>query len=196
MQITEEQIRRLMHYARVSREEARQALEQADGDLLNALELLLDKKQQEEAQKRCPAPPERPKDGSLTGILSRILRFLVENRLEACLPGTERRIECPIVALIALLFLAWYALLFFVALGVCLGWRFHFVGPDLGKESVNRVVSDLDDAAESLRDAVAEDLRAFARERRRSREEKKHPHGDKGEQEREGAKDGGTDFNC
>lgn len=151
MNITDEQIKRLMHYTRASAERAAAALKEADGDLLDALRILLDEEASVDDGRDPRLPPAGAGKGKkLEGVLRRVWRFLVENRLEAYRPGREQRIECPLAALLALLVLAWYALLFFMILGVCFGWRFRLAGPDLGKDSVNRVVSDLDNAAEGL----------------------------------------------
>lgn len=134
MKITEEQIQRLVHYTRASAERAAAALEEADGDLLDALRILLGEDAPQNVRPDTGAPaPGQEREPKWKGLLKRIWRFLVENRLEAFQPGREKRIECPLAALIALMALAWYALLFFLILGVCLGWEFRFAGPDLGK---------------------------------------------------------------
>lgn len=160
MKITDEQIQRLMHYTRASAERAAAALQEADGDLLDALRILLGEEASVDDGRDPKIPPAGAGKGKKReGTLRRVWRFLVENRLEAYRPGREQKIECPLAALVALLVLAWYALLFFMILGICFGWKFRFDGPNLGKDSVNRVVSDLDDAAESLYQGVVRKLR-------------------------------------
>lgn len=151
MKITDEQIERLMRYADVSRSEARRALEQSDGDLLNALALLL-------------SSGRKPQHGSrLRRALHRIWRFLVENRLVVYNPRGSGEIDCPAAALLALLVLAWYAVLFFLLLAVCAGWSFRVEGPQLGRSGLNSVLNALNAAAGRLRGRVRAALRRIFR---------------------------------
>jgi hypothetical protein len=133
MKITEEQIQKLMAYTHATAEQAAAALKKADGDLLNALHLLLGEQTKEERPHSAGDDPPAPTFvGRLVEFLRFLWRFLVENRLEAYRPGTERKIECPLAALLALLVIAWYAVIFFVVLGLAFGWKFRFCGTDLG----------------------------------------------------------------
>lgn len=61
--------------------------------------------------------------------------FLLNNRLEACHRyDPARQIQCPIGVLLALLAIAWYAVVGVLAAGALFGWRYRLAGPQLGKD--------------------------------------------------------------
>lgn len=69
----------------------------------------------------------------------RVWLFLVGNRLVAE-RRENRRIECPLGALLALLVIAWHVVAAVLVLGWVLGWRYRFEGPDLGEERLKKLL--------------------------------------------------------
>ena len=169
MEVTLELVEQLRQHADVSYEEAKAALEYTGGDLLEAL-IWLERmgkisgggarvgeyhSDPDAPDPRRPGPgkrPPRPGQGQPEGRWSRIWRVLTENCLE-CARG-ESRFEVPLAAVIALVLFAFYVVAIALILGFCLGWRYHFTGPELGKKSVNDVMDQIDDTAEDIREQV------------------------------------------
>ena len=159
MVVTEESVHRLSQYAGVSVQAARAALEAAGGDALEALALLerqghihLNTAGRAQSDPDAPdprtAPPPAPPE-PVPEHRNRVWRWLTENRLE-CWKG-ERCFAVPMGALIALILLAFWAVAALLLAGLCLGWRYRFAGPDLGRPRVNRVMDDIDSAAADAR---------------------------------------------
>lgn len=172
MSITREMIQRLSDHADVTFEDAQAALEASGGDMLDALSWL-------EQMGKIPTsgihsyatdtgsapPPEEPprerEQPARGNFLRSAWRWLVDNRLEICRRSDGTCVlECPIVALVALLILAWWLVLILLGVGFLLGWRYRFAGPNLGR---NRVVQDvmeqIDSGMTSMVDDVMRNLR-------------------------------------
>ena len=179
MKLTEEKIRQIQELTGVTPEQAEQALSAANGDGLEALLWLQQSHIIENAgvgyYSTAVTPtygtgthlpvqrePEEHRDelpSTFTGWVQWIWRFLVSNRLEAYRKYDEtRKIECPLGALIALLIIAWYVVVGVLMVGIFLGWRYRFAGPQMGGQKINRVVNQIDDWAENARDDVKQHI--------------------------------------
>lgn len=174
MNVTREQIERLMNHAGVSYEEAQAALEASDGDLLDALVWL-------EQAGNIPSsgvhscatdprvepetPPQAAEESSHKGQapdgLHAVWKWLVDNRLEAYRRDNQARVlECPVAALLALIILAWWLVAILLVGGFFFGWRYRFVGPHLGhSRTVQDVMEKIDDGAASVVDQVWRNIR-------------------------------------
>ena len=172
MSITRELIQRLSDHTGVSFEDAKAALEACGGDMLDALSWL------ERAGKipasgihsyatdtgSAPPPEEEPYEREQPArgtFLRSAWRWLVDNRLEILRRSDGVCVlECPIVALAALLILAWWLVLVLLGVGYLLGWRYRFAGPNLGRSRVVQdVMEQIDNGMTSMVDDVMRNIR-------------------------------------
>ena len=175
--VTLEQVEKLRQRANISYDEAKAALEETNGDLLEAIINL-------EKQNRVQAPKgggyysskdikeskrlnekERYKYehqkgssfGDLMGKLFRGFKKLVgrgnRNYFEAVRDGNII-ISIPATLLVVLLIFAFYFTLPLLVVGLFFGCRYSFKGPDLGKENLNRAMDSVADVAEKLKKEV------------------------------------------
>ena len=122
MNVTREQIERLMDHAGVSYEDAQAALEASDGDLLDALVWLerMGKIPSSGVHSCATDPRVEPETPDMEAeevldqeepddVLHTVWRWLVDNRLEVYRRDNRARVlECPLAALLALIVLAWW----------------------------------------------------------------------------------------
>jgi hypothetical protein len=170
---TLEQVEKLREKANVSFEEAKAALEACNDDLLEAI-IFLERQgrinapanggyyssrgAEEERQARQDAGYDRQqcknnfKDGAskFGHFLARIFQIGNTNYLEARKNGNVL-FTCPITALILLLiFFFWIVVPLFI-LSLFFGFRYSFVGNEIGTEPVNKVMDNVSDTAEDLK---------------------------------------------
>ena len=158
----------------MSFEEAKAALDASNGDLLDALILL-------EKQGKVNAPvgggcysskdsgageketaheekkTEERRGENFSEMINRFGRFCVKvfnkgntNYFEAEKNG-KVIISLPVTLLvISVIFLFWFILPLMI-IGLFFGFRYHFRGHDLGKESVNKVMDSASDTAENIK---------------------------------------------
>ena len=183
MAVTLEQVEALRARAEVSYEEARAALEDSGGDLLDALISL------ERAGKLRPdgargaffttrpgggdAPPPPPagfgtKLKELLLAAADLLRHCTVNQFEVW-RGGERMTSLPVLILILLVVLAYWISLPLLVIGLLFGCRYRFSGPDLDRNKVGEVANQVSD---SVRDAVGQVREQFKKEFSRSRHRK------------------------
>ncbi|MDR1064809.1 MAG: ubiquitin [Oscillospiraceae bacterium] len=170
---TLEQVEKLRERANVSFEEAKSALEEADGDLLDALILL-------ERQGKTSGPesgghysgnnPPPKSDGAegakkpgtegfknfIKGLGNLMLNLINRgntNYLDAIHRG-ETKLSCPVTVLVILLICFFWVVVPLLIVGLFLGWRYRFRGDDLGRESINNVIEKAETAAEDLKNSV------------------------------------------
>ena len=186
MQITVEQVERLREKASVSYGQAKQALEYSGGNLLDALIYLEEKgiiPREEGAyfstKGETPPPPEpeeppaaREQKGKKSGVrvvpvrrgsfkrlFSTLRRWLVDNELEIW--RKDKPITAlPVLILILLVVFAYYVTIPLLVLGLFLGFRYRFSGPDLEREDLNHVMGSVADTAADLGRQVMDELRS------------------------------------
>jgi len=160
-----EKAEKLREKADVTFAEAKEALDNAGGDILDAI-IYLEKQGKSTSPSGggfysgdgSPVPKQtgvyQSENRSYTGssgesfsdTLRRFGRFILRlidkgmtNFLDAT-KGGELRFSCPVIAVVALVvFLFWITFPLFV-ISLFLGFRYRFRGPDLGFESVNNVM--------------------------------------------------------
>ena len=174
MNVTREQIERLMDHAGVSYEDAQAALEASDGDLLDALVWLerMGKIPSSGVHSCATDPRVEPETPDMEAeevldqeepddVLHTVWRWLVDNRLEVYRRDNRARVlECPLAALLALIVLAWWLVAILLVVGFFFGWRYRFVGPHLGRsKAVQDVMEKIDDGAETVVDQVWRNIR-------------------------------------
>ena len=179
MEITLEQVERLREKADVSYAQAKEALEYSGGNLLDALIYLEEKgaiprpegayystrgeSTASTQESRADVLPElvreekraRPK----TGIFRRIRYALLDNELEIW-RRDQPVTALPVLILILLLVFAFWVTVPLLILGLFLGFRYRFSGPDLERDSINDVMGSVADGAAGLGRQVMDELRS------------------------------------
>ena len=180
-----EKAEKLREKADVSYWEAKDALEHSGGDLLEAL-IYLEKQGKAKAppgggyfsgsvthNAEYQPPPGSGGEGgsgahssgeSFSDMMKRFGEFCVSlfhkgnsNYLEATKDG-EPMFSCPVTVLvILLLFFFWFTLPLYV-ISLFFGIRYRFIGEDLGRESVNRVMDSANDIVEDVKKTFAENV--------------------------------------
>lgn len=178
--ITMDQVENLKAYANVSYEEAKEALEATNGDLLEAV-IYLEKQGKTEApsnggayrteagnnganyeQEAKNIPPYREENTlgqqmrKLWNAFCKLVHKGNINHFEANKNGNCATSIPVNVLVLGLLFLFWITLPLIIV-GLFCGYTYKFVGPDLGKESVNNAMDLVAETAESIKKSVAKD---------------------------------------
>ena len=187
MDITLEMVERLKEKANVSYAQAKAALEYSGGNLLDALIYLEEKgaiPRTEGAyystRSETPQPPpaaaplpaqlpakhkkqKAPKDPQSKGrgagrFFHTLRRWLVDNELEIW--RREQPITAlPVLILFLLLVCAPWVTIPVLALGLFLGFRYRFSGPDLERDDLNGMIGSVADTAADLGHKVMEELK-------------------------------------
>lgn len=169
-----DQVEKLRQYANISFEEAKLALEEADGDILEAIVKLerenriqppsggsyyYSSKNQDSQQalEEDGASSKEDRGSSLAELVGRFFRglgklikrgnansFEIRNK-------DEKLIEFPVTILILMLIAAFWVTIPLLIIGLFFGYSYSFKGPDLGKENINKAMDTVADAAENLK---------------------------------------------
>ncbi|WP_422485802.1 DUF4342 domain-containing protein [Gudongella sp. DL1XJH-153] len=183
--VTLEQVEKLREYANISYEEAKVALEETDGDILEAIVNLekrnrinrpegggtfnSNERQQESHEKsggttgnKTYTRPERSSFGQMIGKFFRSLGDIISkgnrNTFEV-MQGQEKVMSIPVTVMAVLLLFTFWITIPLVILGMFFGYRYRIVGPDLGREDVNRAMDSVADAAENFKNEVKGDMK-------------------------------------
>ncbi|TGE31398.1 ubiquitin [Desulfosporosinus sp. Sb-LF] len=178
---TLEQVEKLCVMANISFEEAKAALDAANGDLLEAIIYL-------EKQGKVKAPTgggyyssektidssagayketcwekqhyNHHKGKSFISVLKKIGEFCLKmirkgntNSFEV-LKGEERKASFPVTVLALLLIFAFWVTIPLIIIGVFFGLRYRFNGPDVSCTTVNDAMNSAADAAENLKKSI------------------------------------------
>jgi len=188
MEITLEMAERLREKANVSYAQAKEALEYSGGNLLDALIYLEEKGAipraegayystksetppppppaeplpaqmpvKQEKRKKSAKPP-RAKKGGLKRLFHTLRRWLVDNELEIWRKD-QPITALPVLILVLLLCCAYYVAIPVLVLGLFLGFRYRFSGPDLEREEINGVMGSVADTAADLGHKVMDELK-------------------------------------
>lgn len=169
-----EQVEKLRKYAGISFEEAKLALEESDGDILDAIVKL-------EREEKIEAPSggqyyyssqdqqveqERvyeDQGSSLSELVGKFFNWLGRAFTRANKNSIEIRrkskkvMEFPITILLLLLLAAFWITIPLLIVGLFFGFSYSFKGPDLGREDLNKAMEDVAEAAENLKKEIKED---------------------------------------
>lgn len=173
-----ELVEKLVKSTGVSYEDAKTALESSGWDLLDAA-VWLEKngkveakssrfstnqeqqEQQEQSQQQRTYEAPRGSSAStgsggriLHGIFTKIRNIVIDNELVISKQSGEIFLEIPIWLAVLLLIVAFWPTLIVLICVFFLGFRFHFHGPDLGGETVNRVLNHAENAAGKFVDKI------------------------------------------
>lgn len=188
MEITLELAERLREKADVSYRQAKEALEYSGGNLLDALIYLEEtgaiprtESAYYSTKRDTPPPPPsaeplpvqlpdreskqnaggipRPKRGGIRRFFLTLRRWLIDNELEIW-RHDQPITALPVLILVLLLCCAPYLTIPALFLGLFLGFRYRFSGPDLERDSLNGMIGGLADTAADLGRQVMDELRA------------------------------------
>lgn len=163
-----EMVEKLRERANVSYEEAKEALENSNWDLLDAM-IYLEKKGKTEAPKResfttngiIPTVEytQKEKDNSFEDNMKRFGHWCAKvfdkgnrNQFSVQKKGSEL-FAIPITLLVVLLIFAFWVVLPLMIVGLFFDFRYHFVGPDVHevKVDINKAMDSAADAAENIK---------------------------------------------
>ena len=178
--VTLEQVEKLRQYASISYEEAKAALEETNGDILEAIVNLekqnkingpkeggyynssaKNEESQENSTKETYKAEHSKKEGSsfreLTGKFFKwcgnILNKGNRNILEV-VKANQKVMSVPVTVLAVLMIFTFWITIPLLVVGLFFGYRYKIIGPDLGKDNVNRAMDSVADAAENIKREV------------------------------------------
>ena len=210
MAVTMEQVERLREKSGATYEACRDALERTGGNLLDAIILLereghsrtagatFTTRPGEKAAEaaRLVLSPENGQSGrgkkrsdwrdgaaEVWEAGKNLLRHATVNQFEVWRRG-EMMTSMPVLILALLIILVFWISMPLLIIGLFLGCRYRFAGPDLGKESVNSVMDSMSDTVDSMSDTVDGMVREVHREFTGEKKEKKPPAGEPDREEK------------
>lgn len=186
MEITLEMVERLREKANVSYAQAKEALEYSGGNLLDALIYLEEKgaipraegayysTRSETPPPPPPAeplpvrlpdgakkqnPPKQPRSGrgGVRRFFNTLRRWLIDNELEIW-RRDQPITALPVLILVLLLCCAFWVTIPVLVLGLFLGFRYRFSGPDLERDDINGMMGSVADTAADLGRQVMDEL--------------------------------------
>ena len=117
--------------------------------------------QAEKRGKKAASAPSAPKSGKADGkkrLLPTLRRWLVDNELEIW--RRDKPVTAlPVLILALLVIFVYYLTIPLLILGLFLGFRYRFSGPDLEREEINSVMGTVADTAADLGHRVVEELK-------------------------------------
>ena len=162
-----EMAEKLAEKMNVSLEEAKEALEACDWEMLDAA-LMLEKAHgaqtntaystRTEPQEE-PSARERAKERrrgvveGLGGLVRSLFNMGNRNRFEVR-KGDEVTLELPVTVLVLLLIFAFWVCIPLLVIGLFAGFRYSFSGAELGRESVNHAMDKAAEAVEKVKEEV------------------------------------------
>lgn len=185
-----EQVERLRSYADISVEEARDVLEEAGGDLLEAV-ILLEKRgklkkesgsyrdgaasgstgeskagphaEQSSARRDDAGVKFSELAGRFFRWLGRVIHRGNQNSFRVSRRG-ETMITVPITVLALLLMFCFWCVIPLLVIGLFCDCRYSFHGPDLGRDNVNSVADSVADSAARIKREVKDAARSHERD--------------------------------
>lgn len=187
MEITLEMVERLREKANVSYAQAKEALEYSGGNLLDALIYLEEKGAIPRAEgayystkSETPPPPppaeplpvrlpdkakkqKAPKQprsgrGGVRRFFNTLRRWLIDNELEIW-RRDQPVTALPVLILVLLLCCAFWVTIPVLVLGLFLGFRYRFSGPDLERDDLNGMMGSVADTAADLGRQVMDEIK-------------------------------------
>jgi len=172
-----QQVEELRKYANITFNEAKEALEETDGDILEAI-INLEKKgiikgpegggyysskdsyensKSDEDKENNKAEFYDESTTSFSEMLNKFMSFLKKifkkgnrNIFKVTKDG-EKIISIPVTILVILIVFAFWITIPIMVIGLFFGYKYSFAGPELGKEQVNRAMDSVSNAAESIK---------------------------------------------
>lgn len=171
-----EKVEKLRERANVSYEEAKDALERSNWDILDAM-IYLEQNGKTKApgqesyttsgektgQKAEHEMPQDDKDGFLDAM-RRFGDWCIKwinkgNRNQFTVyKNGEEKFAVPITLLVVLLIFAFYAVVPLIVIGLFFNFRYHFEGPDMQAVDLNKAMDTAADAAENLKNDINNEI--------------------------------------
>lgn len=195
---TLEKVDKLRERCDVSYEEAKKALEVNKGDLLEAVIYLekmslvknnsdkggyYDSRTDSALKEESFAKEQRSNKesrGTFSDLFGKFIRFAGqiinkgnENNLQV-IKGEEIVLSLPLTAFALLLIFLFWIIIPILIIGLFLGYRYSFKGPDLGVEKVNVAVEKASSATLKAIDKVVDAAENLVKETKKDKGEKKH----------------------
>ena len=153
-----EMTEKLSEKMNVTMEEAKAALEASEWNMLDAALLL---EQEHGAAKKADAEPTRGARKGHKGLrnlgdhVRRLIACGNRNRFEVR-RGDASILELPVTVLAVLMLCAFWVCAPLLVIGLFAGCRYSFSGEELGREDINSALNKAADAAEHMKETVAE----------------------------------------
>ena len=113
-------------------------------------------------KKKKKRPAREAKAGGRPSLLQTLRRWLIDNELEIW--RKDKPVTAlPVLILVLLVIFAYYVTIPLLILGLFLGFRYRFSGPDLERDSLNDVMDNVADTAADLGRQVMDELRTQSR---------------------------------
>ncbi|MCK9444902.1 MAG: DUF4342 domain-containing protein [Tissierellaceae bacterium] len=169
--VTLQQVEELRAYANISFKEARSALEETNGDILEAI-INLEKKglikqpkdggyySTKESTQEEPKDKSKYREESTSSFQGTVRKFGVflnklfdkgNSNLFEVTKGGSKVMSFPVTILVLLMIFTFWITIPLMILGLFFGYGYKFVGPDLGKESVNRAMDSASNVAKNIK---------------------------------------------
>jgi len=181
-----EMVEKLREKAGVSYEEAKAALESSDWDLLDAVVLLetqgkvnhtaySTKQTGTEEREQANRGEQKPRGDGFEKFMAFIGRLIHKGNRNSLviMRGGERKFNLPVTAFVLLLVFAFYFTIPLMIASLFFGFHYKFLGPDLGKDSINNAMDKATRAAEAVKEEFRDDAAATKKEMREEYEELK-----------------------
>ena len=138
-------------------------------------------------KKKKKRPAREAKAGGRPSLLQTLRRWLIDNELEIW--RKDKPVTAlPVLILVLLVIFAYYVTIPLLILGLFLGFRYRFSGPDLERDSLNDVIDNVADTAADLGRQVMDELRTQSRHMAdRAEEAERQVRQEKSDLEREAA---------
>ena len=109
-------------------------------------------------KKKKKRPAREAKAGGRPSLLQTLRRWLIDNELEIW--RKDKPVTAlPVLILVLLVIFAYYVTIPLLILGLFLGFRYRFSGPDLERDEINSVMDTVADTAADLGHRVVEELK-------------------------------------
>ena len=199
-----EQVQKLRERANISYEEAKKALEETNGDMLEAM-INLEKQNRIKAPEACGyynshednqdahkhgcgnswhKKCNQDKGSSFGEQVTTFFKWCGKvihkgniNNFEV-LKDDKRILMLPLTALALLLLFALWIVVPLIILGLCFGFRYQFKGPDVDKPEVNRAMDNVSNATARAVDSVVNAVDHLAKEVKTNKGESDGPNSD------------------
>ena len=138
-------------------------------------------------KKKKKRPAREAKAGGRPSLLQTLRRWLIDNELEIW--RKDKPVTAlPVLILVLLVIFAYYVTIPLLILGLFLGFRYRFSGPDLERDSLNDVMDNVADTAADLGRQAMDELRTQSRHMAdRAEEAERQVRQEKSDLEREAA---------
>ncbi|TFG82967.1 MAG: DUF4342 domain-containing protein [Erysipelotrichales bacterium] len=174
--ITIEQVEKVVKHTGATYQEAKDALEVVDGNVLEAIIVIEKRSKDGRIHSQTETGPEETRQEKSTSNGESFDKFIVwvnkmfhkgnVNKLEVVKDKTVV-LSIPVTVFILLLIFLFYITLPLLIIGLFFGYGYHFSGPDLEATKVNSAVKMASDATIRAKDAVVKTVDEWSKENKK-----------------------------